>query len=96
MRLYFSSCAECLKTIRWPLRLNGFPARRDWFTQLSCWQSSPSPAECLDVLFIFGDDVSLDVMRESHRLPEFTPQGLSRYSGGTAGFWLWQSLAATL
>ena len=58
---------------------------KDWFTQPSAGNPSPSPAECLDVIFSFGDDVSLDVMRESHRLPEFTPQGLSRYSGGTAG-----------
>jgi hypothetical protein len=55
-----------------------------WLTQPSAGNPSPSPAECLDVIISFGEDVVLDLMRESHRLPEFTPDGVSRYAGGTA------------
>jgi hypothetical protein len=56
-----------------------------WFAQPSANNSSPSPAECVDVIMSFGEEVVLDLMRESHRLPEFSPHGVSRYSAATAG-----------
>jgi len=48
--------------------------------QPSIGNPSPSPAECLEVIVPLGDGVTLDVVRESHRLPEFMPDGLSRWA----------------
>jgi hypothetical protein len=45
---------------------------------------APSPTECLALLVPFGDSVILDVVRDSHRLPEFTPSGVSRWVQGDA------------
>ena len=48
-------------------------------TQASVDNPAPSPAECLDLLIPFGDNVALDVVRGSQGLPEFTPNGVSRW-----------------
>lgn len=55
------------------------------FAQPSAGNPSPSPAECLAVVVPLADGVTLDVVRDSHRLPEFTPAGLSRWAGSGPG-----------
>ena len=52
--------------------------------QPSAANPSPSPAECLAVVVAFGDGVMLDVVRDSHQLPEFTPGGASRWGRDVA------------
>ena len=58
--------------------------------QPSSRNASPSPAECLEIVIPFGEGVTLDVVRDSHKLPEFTPHGVSRWCGapssGASGF----------
>ncbi len=54
------------------------------FAQPSAANRSPSPAECLALVVPLGEGVSLDVVRDSHRLPEFTPDGVSRWVSGAA------------
>lgn len=54
------------------------------FAQPSAANRSPSPAECLALVVPLGDGVCLDVVRDSHRLPEFTPDGASRWVSGDA------------
>jgi hypothetical protein len=49
------------------------------FVQPSTRNPSPAPAEALELIITFSAGVSLDVVRESHRLPEFTPSGRSRW-----------------
>lgn len=52
------------------------------FAQMSALEDLPSPAECLG--FVFPADehgtVAVDVVRGSHRFPEFLPDGLSRWT----------------
>jgi hypothetical protein len=51
--------------------------------QPSAENASPSPAECLDVLFPANDEtITIDIIRDSHRLPEFTLSGKSRWAKG--------------
>ena len=50
--------------------------------QASTGNPAPSPAECLELVVAFGDGVVLDLVRDSHRLPEFTPGGVSRWLSG--------------
>ncbi len=52
--------------------------------QPSTRNASPSAAECLDIVVPLGGGVKLDVVRESHKLPEFTPNGASRWSDPAA------------
>jgi len=55
------------------------------FGQASLRNVTPSPAETLELVVPFGDSVSLDVVRDSHKLPEYTPDGKSRWlTGGLA------------
>jgi hypothetical protein len=58
--------------------------------QPSARNVSPSPAECLEIVLPFAEGVSLDVVRDSHKLPEFTSHGISRWRGaapsGVDGF----------
>jgi hypothetical protein len=53
--------------------------------QPSQFNPSPSPAECIEILLAFGDGVSVDLVRDSHLLPEFTPRGVSRWSKTALG-----------
>jgi hypothetical protein len=56
------------------------------FAQASAAEALPSPAECLAVLACAGRDAFLlDVVRGSHALPEFTPDGRSRWLQAGAG-----------
>jgi hypothetical protein len=54
------------------------------FNQPSSGNPSPSPAECLAVVVPRGEEVAIEAVRESHRLPEFGPGGVSRWAGGGA------------
>jgi len=55
------------------------------FSQASARSLSPSPAETLELLIPFGAGASVDVVRDGHRLPEFTLDGKSRWvTGGVA------------
>ncbi|MGG5811726.1 hypothetical protein [Falsiroseomonas sp. CW058] len=51
----------------------------DAFGQASTAEALPSPAECLALVAVAGGDAVLDVVRDSHRLPEFTSEGRSRW-----------------
>lgn len=58
------------------------------FVQPSAIEALPSPAECVAVVACIGNEpVLLDVARDSHKLPEFTAGGRSRWlaSGAAAG-----------
>ncbi|MGD0109512.1 MAG: hypothetical protein ABSC06_36615 [Rhodopila sp.] len=83
--------ASLLPLLRAVLEDNPLIVRADWvsdgesaFSQPSAGNPSPSPAECIEVIVPFGDSVVLDVVRDSHRLPEFTPHGVSRWASRTA------------
>jgi hypothetical protein len=75
-----------------PLRsiLNDHPlvVRADWMAgetplgQASARSGAPSPAECIEIIIPFNEGVVLDVVRDSHKLPEFTPAGGSRWGNG--------------
>lgn len=55
------------------------------FQQPSAAQALSSPAECIAVIANAGPEaISLDVVRDSHKLPEFTPDGRSRWLAGSA------------
>ncbi|WP_270934833.1 hypothetical protein [Falsiroseomonas oryzae] len=49
------------------------------FRQGSTAEELPSPAECLVMVAAAGGEVALDIVRDSHALPEFTPDGRSRW-----------------
>lgn len=50
------------------------------FKQPSTAERLPSPAECVAALVVAGpDQVELDIVRDSHTLPEFTADGRSRW-----------------
>jgi hypothetical protein len=66
-----------------PLVVEAFWVRtEETFSQPSVQNPSPSPAECLQILLPFGEGVSLDIVRDSFALPEFTPAGASRWIAG--------------
>jgi hypothetical protein len=49
--------------------------------QPSAESGSPSPAECLVIAAPVADrEIAVEVVRDSHRLPEFTPGGISRWA----------------
>jgi hypothetical protein len=54
------------------------------FQQASTAEALSSPAECLLLVAATGGDVVLDIVRDSHTLPEFTADGRSRWLAGTA------------
>jgi hypothetical protein len=50
-------------------------------TQPSAESGSPSPAECLVVAAPAADaPIAVEIVRDSHQLPEFTPAGISRWA----------------
>jgi hypothetical protein len=80
-----------LPLLRGVLEDNPLIVKADWvrndadgLAQPSAGSPSPSPAECVEVILPFGESVALDVVRDSHRLPEFTPYGVSRWASHTA------------
>jgi len=52
--------------------------------QPSAGNPAPSPAECLELVVPLAGEVALEVVRDSHLLPEFTPGGVSRWATGAA------------
>jgi hypothetical protein len=55
------------------------------FSQPSARNGSLSPAESLELLIPFGTGASVDVVRDGHKLPEYTLDGRSRWvTGGLA------------
>jgi hypothetical protein len=49
--------------------------------QSSAENHLPSPAECLAIVASLGpSEVNIEVVRESHLFPEFTPGGVSRWA----------------
>lgn len=50
--------------------------------QPSAAAPSTSPAECVEIIVPLSDGVVLEVVRESHRLPEFSTSGRSRWTSG--------------
>jgi len=56
------------------------------WAQSSAQNTSPSPAECVTLIGVPGKDaeVELEVVRESHKLPEFTRVGMSRWTSEDA------------
>lgn len=56
------------------------------FVQPSAIEALPSPAECVAVIACLGDEPALvDVARDSHKLPEFTSGGRSRWLAAGPG-----------
>jgi hypothetical protein len=59
--------------------------KADWvepagpLAQPSARNATPTPTECVEILVPFGEGAQLDVVRESHRMPEFTLHGGSRW-----------------
>lgn len=68
------------------------------FAQPSTAEPLPSPTECAAVIAGVGEGrMLLDVVRDSHALPEFTPAGESRWlAGGAATLAMATSAAASL
>jgi len=62
-----------------PLVLKAEWAAGGGLAQPSARNATPSPTECVEILVPFGEGAQLDVVRQSHRLPEFTPHGGSRW-----------------
>jgi hypothetical protein len=53
------------------------------FIQASAAEALPSPAECVLVVAVTGGEAVLDVIRDSHAMPEFTGEGRSRWLGAS-------------
>ncbi|HEY4251803.1 MAG TPA: hypothetical protein VGM87_11395 [Roseomonas sp.] len=51
----------------------------DAFLQASAFEVLPSPTECLLAMAAIGGPVLVDLVRHSHRFPEFTTDGRSRW-----------------
>jgi len=49
------------------------------YVQSSALDELPSPAECVTLLLAQADGVSVEVIRGSHRFPEFSGDGISRW-----------------
>lgn len=58
---------------------------RSW-TQTSAHNPSPSPAECVTLIAVAAKDaeIELEIVRDSHKLPEFTRVGMSRWASQDA------------
>lgn len=54
------------------------------FLQASAAEALPSPAECLLLVAVAGGIATLDIVRDSHALPEFTADGRSRWTVASA------------
>jgi hypothetical protein len=50
--------------------------------QPSARNAGPSPAECVEIIVPLGEGVVLDVVHDSHKMPEFTLYGISRWVSG--------------
>lgn len=50
------------------------------YTQFSAWEDLPAPAECLGLIMPMTDSISVEVLRSSHRFPEFSADGISRWT----------------
>jgi hypothetical protein len=53
------------------------------WSQPSAQNASPSPAECVTLVALLGNgntEVTIEVVRDSHKLPEFTRLGVSRWA----------------
>jgi hypothetical protein len=61
------------------VRTEWFDADATSFDQASIRNPSPSPAEVIEVIIPFGDAVFLEFIRDSHMLPEFNNNGVSRW-----------------
>jgi hypothetical protein len=66
------------------------------FAQASTTEPLPSPAECLAVVAAVGGEATLEVIRNSHALPEFTGEGRSRWVSATPQAALEMALAQGL
>lgn len=69
-----------------PLVLNAEICRRDTaLVQPSAENRLPSPAECLAVATPTADrGIAVEIVRDSHRLPEYTASGISRWESNQA------------
>jgi hypothetical protein len=82
--------ATLLEVLRAVLEDQPLAMKAEWLegdtalTQASTRNISPSPAECLEIIVPLGEGVVLEVVRDSHKLPEFTPHGRSRWTDGQA------------
>lgn len=57
------------------------------FAQVCSFEQFPSPAECLALYVACPDlDAQIEVIRDSHELPEFTLQGRSRWTAAAAEY----------
>ncbi|HWB51433.1 MAG TPA: hypothetical protein VG651_20135 [Stellaceae bacterium] len=67
-----------------PLVVAAAPCHGDTaLVQPSAESRLPSAAECLVVATPAADhDIAVEIVRDSHRLPEFTPGGVSRWANG--------------
>jgi len=57
-----------------------YSAGENHYMQASGWDDLPSPAECLALVVPLGDWASIEVLRDSHRFPEFSADGVSRWT----------------
>jgi hypothetical protein len=84
--------AALLTPLRAVLEDHPLVSKVEWLTgdtalgQPSARNIAPSQAECVEIIMPFGSGVVLEVVRDSHKLPEFTPHGVSRWvtAGATA------------
>lgn len=83
----FLDSPEILPLLHAVLEDSPMAVKADWFeddathfSQPSTANPSPSPGECIELVVSFADGVSLDVIRDSHALPEFTVNGKSRWT----------------
>jgi hypothetical protein len=65
-----------------PLVIGVTPCRGDTaLVQASAESRIPSAAECLVVVTPSAErDIGIEIVRDSHKLPEFTPSGVSRWA----------------
>jgi hypothetical protein len=67
------------------VRADALNVNVDEFAQMSALDDLPSPAECLGLVFPAQDSaVVIEVIRDGHHLPEFLPNGLSRWTHAAA------------
>lgn len=67
------------------IRADAVEANVEAFSQLSTIEDLPSPAECLGLLFSREKkSVPVEIIRGSHHLPEFHPDGTSRWTHAAA------------
>jgi hypothetical protein len=64
--------------------------------QPSARNAGASPAECVEIIAPLGEGVVLDVVHDSHKLPEFTPYGISRWVSGGMDRYEMQAVTAVI